>query len=57
MGTVDRLLRQAGASKEFRDAYRAEAMSSDYDHLLAASVAYLEAEDKWDNLEPEVTTR
>lgn len=44
MGHVQRELRRAGASKAFIDAYMTEAQSSDYHHLLAASIAYLDAE-------------
>lgn len=44
MGATQRELKRAGASKAFTDAYYAEATSGDYDHLIAASVAYLEAE-------------
>jgi len=42
MGTTKSLLRTYGATKEYVAAYLAEAMSGDYDHLLAASVAYLD---------------
>ena len=44
MGTTAKALRRAGASAEFVDAYMDEAQASDYDHLLAASMAYLEAD-------------
>ena len=44
LGRVDRWLRDAGATKAFRDAYYAEATSGDYDHVIAASIAYLDAE-------------
>lgn len=43
MGETKRLLRDGGASPEYVSAYLAEAMSGDYDHLLATSAAYLEA--------------
>lgn len=43
MGAVRRALRQNGASREYIEAYTKEATSGDYDHLLAASVEYLEA--------------
>lgn len=43
LGHTARLLRQAGASEAFKDAYMAEAMSGDYDHVLATSVAFLDA--------------
>jgi len=38
------LLKRGGASMAYREAYLVEATSGDWDHLLAASVAYLEAE-------------
>jgi len=44
MAAVSRFLKRAGASREYVDAYMAEAMSADYDHLLATSVAYLSPE-------------
>lgn len=44
MAAVRRWLRDAEASREFIDAYTKEAMAGDYDHLLQASMAYLEAE-------------
>lgn len=44
IAAVRQALRRAGASKEYRDAYLAEAMSGDYVYLLAVSVAYLEDE-------------
>lgn len=43
MGQTQRLLRQAGASKEFVTAYMNEAMSGSYEHLLAASMAFLDS--------------
>ena len=48
MATTAKALRRAGASKAFEDAYRAEAMSGDYDHLLATSMAYLDADINYD---------
>lgn len=36
-------LNRAGATNEFIAAYRREAMSADYNHLLVTSTAYLEA--------------
>jgi hypothetical protein len=42
MGTTSRLLKRAGASQSFTIAYMNEAMSGDYDHLIATSVAYLD---------------
>jgi hypothetical protein len=45
MGTTKNLLRQYSADKEYIDSYMKEAMSGDYDHLIAASVAYLDAHD------------
>ena len=41
MAEVTRILRKAGASAAYIEAYRHSAMSSDYDHLLATSVAYI----------------
>lgn len=43
IGNVKRALRRNGASSEYIEAYVKEATSGDYDHLLAASVEYLEA--------------
>jgi hypothetical protein len=40
MAWAERRLKQCGASREYIAAYRAEATSSDYDHLLATTVAY-----------------
>jgi len=40
MGTVSRGLRRAGNPKEVIDAFREEAMSGDYDHLLSTSMLY-----------------
>ena len=45
MGTTKQLLRHYGASKEYISSYLAEAMSGDYEHLIAASAAYLDAHD------------
>jgi hypothetical protein len=41
MAEVARLLKYAGASRAYIEAYRQVAMSKDYDHLLATSVAYI----------------
>ena len=41
MAAVDRILKRAGASSAYRARYMNEATSSDYDHLLAVSVAYI----------------
>jgi hypothetical protein len=38
------MLKKAGASKPFMDGYRVLAMSGDYNHLLALSMAYLDAD-------------
>ena len=46
MGNTSGLLQRAGATKEFRDAYRKDAMSGDYDHLIAVSVAYLDCNEE-----------
>lgn len=55
IGKTSQLLKRGGCSEAFKDAYVAEAMSGDYHHVLAASMAYLEADDKWDNLKVELT--
>lgn len=39
MGNVTGAMRRAGISKEDRDAYMADAMSGDYDHLLQVTMA------------------
>lgn len=44
LGHTDRLLKRAGATKEFRDGYQQQATTGNYDHLLAVSIAYLSAE-------------
>lgn len=44
IATTAKALRRAGASKAFEEAYRKEAMSGDYDHVLQTSMAYLDAE-------------
>lgn len=44
MGFVTGVLRRASASREFIAAYQAEATSGDYQHLLATSIAYLDAD-------------
>lgn len=41
MAHVNDCLKRSGNSREVQDAYRAEAMSGDYDHLLQASMRYL----------------
>ena len=46
MGTTKQLLRHYGASKEYIASYLTEAMSGDYEHLLAASVAYLDSHEE-----------
>lgn len=42
VGATTRMLAKAGASASFVAAYKAEAVKGDYDHLLAASIAYLD---------------
>jgi hypothetical protein len=42
MGATAKALRRAGATPAFVDAYRTLAMSGDYDHLLAVSMAALD---------------
>jgi hypothetical protein len=46
MGTTKQILQRAGASKGFRDSYLKDAMSGDYDHLIAVSVAYLDCSEE-----------
>jgi hypothetical protein len=48
MAEVSRILKRAGASREYVDAYTAEATSGDYDHLLATSIAFIEPEGEAD---------
>ena len=43
MGAVRKALRKAGADKEYVDQYFEEAMSGDYNHLLATSMKYVDA--------------
>lgn len=43
MGTTSKALKRAGASPAYVAAYMKAAMSGDYDHLLAVSMAYLDA--------------
>jgi hypothetical protein len=45
MYKTEDLLRKAGASPEYIDAYAKEAMSGDYNHLLQTSIAYLDPND------------
>lgn len=40
IGAVARGLRRAGNDKEVVDAFTAEAMSGDYDHVLQTAMAY-----------------
>ena len=42
MGRVDRALRKARVSMTERNAYRNEAMSGDYNHLLATTMKWVE---------------
>ena len=44
MGRVKQALKRAGADKEYIDRYLSEAMSGDYDHLLAVSMGYVDVE-------------
>lgn len=41
MGHVSRALKRTGNPREVVDAWRREAMSGDYDHLLHAAMVYL----------------
>ena len=43
MGHTAKVLRRAGASADYIKAYQADATAADYDHLLAVSMAYLDA--------------
>lgn len=40
IGTIARDLKRAGNSREVIDAFRSEAMSGDYDHVLQTVLAY-----------------
>lgn len=40
IGTVARELKRAGNSRDVIDAFRAEAMSGNYDHVLHTAIAY-----------------
>jgi hypothetical protein len=42
VGTVCRCMRRAGRSQDEIDAYRADAIGSDYDHLLRVTVTVVE---------------
>ena len=44
LGVTRRLLKDAEASREFIDAYTTLATAGDYDHLIAVSMAFLDAE-------------
>jgi hypothetical protein len=44
IGTVARALRRAGNTREVVTAFRTEAMSGDYDHVLQTCMAYAEVE-------------
>jgi hypothetical protein len=44
LGHVMRALREAGWTQEERDAFRAEATSGDYDHLLGTIMKHLDVE-------------
>lgn len=44
LGSVKQALRRSGADKEYIDQYLNEAMSGDYDHLLAVTMDYVEVE-------------
>jgi len=43
MARVGMALRKAGADKEYIDQYQQEAMSGDYDNLLAVTMQYVDA--------------
>jgi hypothetical protein len=42
LGAVNKALRKGGVSKEERDAFMKEAMSGDYDNLLATAMKWVE---------------
>lgn len=42
MGRVQKALKRAGNDSEVVDSYLEQAMSSDYDHLLAVTLAFVE---------------
>jgi hypothetical protein len=42
LGMVTRVLRDKGATKEYRDQFNTEAMSGSYDHLLQTVMRYCE---------------
>ena len=44
LGTVLAALKRAGVTQPEREAFRAEAMSGDYDHLLATAMRWVEVE-------------
>lgn len=44
LGICLRAMRQAGLSKEERDAFQAEATSGNYDHLLATCMEWFKVE-------------
>ncbi len=44
MGRVKKALIQAGADQEYIDKYLSETTSGDYDHLLVASMEYVDVE-------------
>jgi hypothetical protein len=44
MGHVKKALKHAGADKEYIDKYLNEAISLDYDNLLAVSMEYVDVE-------------
>ena len=53
MGYVTNAMRQAGMSKEERDAYLKDAMSSDYNHLLVVSMEMIDKVNEQLGLEEE----
>ena len=42
LGAVKKAMRRGGVSQDVIDEYMAEAMSGDYDHLLATTMQYVE---------------
>ena len=44
LGAATRAMKKAGLSEKYRDKYRIEATSGDYDHLLQVTMTYCEVE-------------
>ena len=48
MGRVQKALKRAGNDSEVVDSYLKQAMSGDYDHLLAVTLAFVEYDHDYD---------